>query len=107
MKTKCFSFYSYKGGSGRTTTLVNVTKHLAQKLDASKNAPILLVDADLESAGLTYFFNCETKFSGKFNCTLHAEQFLNHPKDVVNGITGDNTFNISRGGESCGFFECS
>ena len=95
MNSKCFSFYSYKGGSGRTTTLVNVTKHLAEKLNASKEHPILLVDADLESAGLTFFFDCEKRFTAKMNCTLHAESFLNRPKEVLSGVIGDNTFGKS------------
>lgn len=96
MKSKCFSFYSYKGGSGRSTTLVNTTKHLADILNASKTQPILLIDADLESAGLTYFFHCETKFTARFNSTLHAELFLNSPKEVLEGIKGNNTFGTSR-----------
>lgn len=96
MNAKCYTFYSYKGGSGRTTTLLNTTKHLAEMLGTSKEHPILLVDADLESAGLTYFFNCETKFTARFNCTLHAEAFLNRPREVLTGIVGDNTFGISR-----------
>ncbi len=94
--SKCFSFYSYKGGSGRTTTLVNVAKHLAEKLNASKKHPLLLIDADLESAGLTYFFNCEKRFTAKINCTLHAESFLNRSKEVLSGVIGDNTFGKSR-----------
>lgn len=94
--SKCFSFYSYKGGSGRTTTLLNVTKHLCEKLNASKESPILLIDADLESAGLTYFFNCEKRFSAKFNSTIHAELFLNQPREVLDGVVGDNTFGKSR-----------
>lgn len=96
MNTKCYTFYSYKGGSGRTTTLLNTTKHLADILGASKEHPILLVDADLESAGLTYFFNCETRFTARFNKTLHAASFLNQPKAVLTGIAGDNTFGISK-----------
>ena len=49
--TACYTFYSYKGGSGRTTTLLNTTKHLIDKMGASPQKPILLVDSDLESAG--------------------------------------------------------
>lgn len=63
----CYTFYSYKGGSGRTTALLNTVKYLIRDLGASKDRPLLLVDADLESAGLTYFFNCHNKFSGDLN----------------------------------------
>lgn len=62
--TKCFTFYSYKGGSGRSTTTVNTLNHLIDELGASPEFPILLVDADLESSGLTFFFNQENRFLG-------------------------------------------
>lgn len=70
-RAKCFSFYSYKGGSGRSTTCVNTVLHLIQELKADPNHPLLLVDSDLESAGLTYFFDCEKKFSSlSINTTM-------------------------------------
>ncbi len=92
MNAKCYTFYSYKGGSGRTTTLLNTTKHLAEILNASAEHPILLVDADLESAGLTYFFGCDKKFTARFNSTIHAEAFLNAPGNILSGVKGDNVF---------------
>ena len=76
MSCKSFTFYSYKGGSGRTTTLINTTKHLIGALGASSTAPILIVDMDLESAGLTYYFEMEKKFSGLFSDGIHACKFL-------------------------------
>lgn len=93
MRSKCFTFYSYKGGSGRSTTLVNTAKHLADILNADCEHPILLVDADLESAGLTYFFHCETKFTARIkNTTLHAGKFLNTPMECFEGFKRSNTF---------------
>ena len=47
--TKCYTFYSYKGGSGRSTTAVNTVGHLIDVLGADSSHPILIVDADLES----------------------------------------------------------
>lgn len=44
----CATFYSYKGGVGRTLALANVAAHLAQK-----GRRILVVDLDLEAPGLT------------------------------------------------------
>ena len=70
--TACYTFYSYKGGSGRTTTLLNTTKHLIDELGANAEKPILLVDADLESAGLTYFFNAQEKFTDLFPKSIHT-----------------------------------
>ena len=60
--TKCYTFYSYKGGSGRSTTAMNAVYHLISELNASPTNPILLVDVDLESAGLTFYFNQEDRF---------------------------------------------
>ena len=77
----CYTFYSYKGGSGRSTTAVNTVRHLADVLGASPEHPILVVDADLESAGLTYFFgygdgNCYTDL---FNDTIHTTKIILKP----------------------------
>ena len=47
------SFFSYKGGSGRTTTLFNTLPFLANKLQASAEHPIVIFDMDYRSAGIT------------------------------------------------------
>jgi hypothetical protein len=46
------TFYSYKGGVGRTMALANLGHLLAQR----RTAPVLLVDWDLEAPGLHYYF---------------------------------------------------
>ena len=46
------TFYSYKGGVGRTMALANLGHLLAQH----RTAPVLLVDWDLEAPGLHYYF---------------------------------------------------
>ena len=76
MNTKCFSFYSYKGGSGRSTTAVNTVFHLIDVMEASPEHPILIVDTDLESAGLTYFFDCKDKFTECFVDSIHTGKFF-------------------------------
>ena len=96
MNSKYCTFYSYKGGSGRTTTLLNTTKHLTDVLNVTKEHPILLIDADLESAGLTYFFNCSKKFTSRFSFTIHAEDFMNHPNGFFSGFIKENTFGTSK-----------
>lgn len=47
------AFFSYKGGSGRTTTLFNTLPYLAEKLHASAEHPIVVFDMDYRSAGIT------------------------------------------------------
>lgn len=51
------TFFSYKGGAGRSTTCLNTIPFLAEKTEAYKDAPILLLDMDIESAGMTYLLN--------------------------------------------------
>ena len=46
------TFYSYKGGVGRTMALANLGHLLAQH----RTAPVLLIDWDLEAPGLHYYF---------------------------------------------------
>jgi formylglycine-generating enzyme required for sulfatase activity/cellulose biosynthesis protein BcsQ len=50
------TFYSYKGGTGRTMALANIACLLAQR---SKDRDILMIDWDLEAPGLHRFFQNE------------------------------------------------
>ncbi|MEI6847612.1 MAG: AAA family ATPase [Chlorobiaceae bacterium] len=52
LKGKVITFYSYKGGVGRTMALVNIAC-----LMATQKKKILLIDWDLEAPGLHSFFN--------------------------------------------------
>jgi tetratricopeptide (TPR) repeat protein len=49
------TFYSYKGGAGRTMALSNVAVLLARRHNAT--APVLMLDWDLESPGLHHYFD--------------------------------------------------
>ena len=49
---RLITFYSYKGGTGRTLAVANVGCFLAMRAPR----PVLLVDADLEAPGLTTYF---------------------------------------------------
>src|SRR5208337_1555092 len=46
-----YTFYSYKGGVGRSMALANVAECLYRR-----GARVLMVDWDLEAPGLEYFF---------------------------------------------------
>lgn len=54
------TFFSYKGGAGRSTTCLNTMPFLAEECGASAQRPILLMDTDIESAGLTYLLSSST-----------------------------------------------
>ena len=49
--TRVVTFYSYKGGVGRTMALVNTAYVLARS-----GFRVLMVDFDLEAPGMTHFF---------------------------------------------------
>ncbi len=51
------TFYSYKGGVGRTQLVANLASYLA----LYKNRKVLLLDWDLEAPGLDTFFNINRK----------------------------------------------
>lgn len=72
---KQITFHSYKGGSGRSSTTLNTIPYLAEALGADASHPILLLDLDIDSAGLTYLL-------GK------ADHYLNNP-DVKTFLKGE------------------
>lgn len=53
---KTISFFSYKGGSGRSSIAYNTLPYLAKNLNATPERPIVIVDADIDSAGLSFLF---------------------------------------------------
>src|ERR1700733_3836970 len=50
------TFYSYKGGSGRSMALANVACLLADQEQLSNRGRVLVIDWDLEAPGLHRFF---------------------------------------------------
>ena len=56
------SFYSYKGGSGRSTTLWNTVQRLIELMKPTRQEPFVIVDADTESAGSTFLFGAKSMF---------------------------------------------
>ena len=53
---KNISFFSYKGGSGRTSLLYNSLPFIAQQLGATNANPIIVLDLDVDSKGLSFLF---------------------------------------------------
>ncbi len=48
------SYFSYKGGAGRSSLAYNTLPYIVKQLNASPKHPIILMDLDLDSAGLTF-----------------------------------------------------
>ncbi len=58
-KAPVVTFYSYKGGMGRTTTMVAYALHLAVNDDDYKKKRVVIIDCDLEAPGYLNFFDLE------------------------------------------------
>lgn len=56
-KAPIVTFYSYKGGMGRTTTMVAYAMSLAANKDVAKRKQVVIIDCDLEAPGYLNFFD--------------------------------------------------
>jgi formylglycine-generating enzyme required for sulfatase activity/MinD-like ATPase involved in chromosome partitioning or flagellar assembly len=74
------TFYSYKGGSGRTMALANVGCLLAERDDSPS---VLMIDWDLEAPGLHHFFPKAVAGPGllELMCALRDSQPASLPDD--------------------------
>lgn len=55
------SFFSYKGGSGRTTTTLNTLYYLIRKVHPTPAAPLVIIDADSDSYGMSMLLKNKDK----------------------------------------------
>lgn len=83
MATVFTTFFSYKGGAGRSTTCLNTLPLLAQESGANGRAPILLLDMDIESAGMTYLLGMQDEFKGQFDVKEFIKGEENWPQNSV------------------------
>ncbi len=68
---KTISFFSYKGGAGRSTLAYNVIPVLANEhIFPTAEAPIIVVDTDVDSCGMSYLLKAEKKVTDT-NCIQH------------------------------------
>lgn len=69
--TKVISYFSYKGGAGRSTLAFNTIPILAaEHLHPTKFAPIIIVDMDIDSCGMSYLLEVENDITDE-NCVQH------------------------------------
>ncbi len=74
---KVITFYSYKGGTGRSMAVANIGCLLAQR-SYTPTGKVLMIDWDLEAPGLHRFF--EGQFTSQFGGGDNPKQaFENHP----------------------------
>ena len=68
---KTISFFSYKGGAGRSTLAYNVIPILAaEHIEPTAENPIIVVDTDVDSCGMSYLVKAEKKVTDT-NCIQH------------------------------------
>lgn len=68
------SFFSYKGGSGRTSVLYNTVSFIAKRLNATAENPIVVVDLDIDSKGLSFLLKTgldENKYANSIQLLKH------------------------------------
>jgi cellulose biosynthesis protein BcsQ len=98
---KVISLYSFKGGAGRTVCTANLAGLYAKEINATPENPILLMDMDLDSAGLTILLDQWTKFKGSrwnasrvvtgeldLNILTYYENFYDQGMVDVSGLVG-------------------
>ena len=85
---KKVSFFSYKGGAGRTSMLFNTVSYLVEELQATPENPIVVIDPDIDSKGLSYLLSNEYDVSGKLN----AIQVLKHSSAVTDMFMSKDDF---------------
>lgn len=81
------SYFSYKGGSGRSSLAYNTIPLLAQKLNATPQHPLIVIDMDIDSAGLSFLFrkSVEAFKSENADAVLYTQQiFSGHIPDFRN-----------------------
>ena len=69
------SFFSYKGGSGRTSVLYNTVSFIAKQLNATAENPIVVVDLDIDSKGLSFLLKTdlnEDKYTNSIQLLKHT-----------------------------------
>lgn len=68
---KTISFFSYKGGAGRSTLAFNVIPILARDyFQPTAESPMIVVDTDVDSCGMSYLLDAEDKVTND-NCIQH------------------------------------
>jgi cellulose biosynthesis protein BcsQ len=83
------SFYSYKGGSGRSTTAWNTIQQLAEIMKPTKEHPFVIVDADTQSAGATFLFGAEEEFTSEDQYLSVQKRMIDEPGNYGGGTDLD------------------
>ena len=83
-QTPIVTFYSYKGGMGRTTTMVAYAISLAAKENVLKNKRVVIIDCDLEAPGYLNFFDLSEHKGLKSGKKNGLVEFISDAQFVLN-----------------------
>jgi MinD-like ATPase involved in chromosome partitioning or flagellar assembly len=98
------SFYSYKGGAGRSTTSWNTIQSLVALCKPTEKEPFVIVDTDTESAGSTFLYKAKDVFFKDEQChsvqkrmtdseeTNYSEASDSEKEEFFNGMHPIGTF---------------
>ncbi|MBO5701458.1 MAG: hypothetical protein J6S71_03360 [Clostridia bacterium] len=83
-KTHTISFFSYKGGAGRSTLAYNIIPILANKsFKPTKEKPMIIIDTDVDSCGMSYLVGVKKENITTENC---VQYLLSHGCDTSPAI---------------------
>ena len=81
------TFYSYKGGTGRTMALSNIAVLLARQQNAT--TPVLMIDWDLEAPGLHHYFELHEERPGVLELFEACREQLQHRRNGAAALLDD------------------
>lgn len=58
---KLISYFSYKGGAGRSTLAYNTIPLMVNDIKPTKEAPVIVIDMDIDSCGMSYLLEVPNK----------------------------------------------
>ena len=80
---RILAFHSYKGGVGRTLSLISLLRECSAKYD---NKKILVIDADLEAPGLTWMLEKEQNGYVSYLDVLSVMHFENITDEIIKNL---------------------
>ena len=78
------SFFSYKGGSGRTTLTYNTMPFIIQELKPTNEKPIILLDMDIDSKGMSYLLGRQSAINTIQVLRGDFDSSVNPSRDIIN-----------------------
>lgn len=73
MKPKVISYFSYKGGAGRSTLAYNTIPLLLNEcIQPTKSSPVVIVDMDIDSCGLSYLLGVQADQIQDTSCVQYV-----------------------------------